>query len=259
MERVTAPDGTRITYEVFGSGPPLVLVHGTLTNRNTNWFAVKGILAERFTLYAVDRRGRGETSATEGHSTGAEFEDIAAVVRSAPEPVFLLGHSYGAQVALGTAAIVPELVRELVLYEPPVASSMTDDQLRALEDDAARGDWDAFVAHFLTGIGAVSEKQAEALRATPIWKMFIGDARATLGDVRAFKSHDFKPEKFTSLRMPFVFLCGSESAPVQLQATDTLVDMIPNARKVELRGQGHEAMFTAPAHFTDTVIDCLLC
>jgi pimeloyl-ACP methyl ester carboxylesterase len=68
VEHVTSADGTRIAYERRGSGQPLVLVHGTSVERFTFRF-VEPLLIDRFTLYAVDRRGRGESgdSTGEGH------------------------------------------------------------------------------------------------------------------------------------------------------------------------------------------------
>lgn len=258
MKQVTSPSGATISYEVLGSGPPLVLIHGSLTNHNSNWFAVKGSLAERFTVYAIDRRGRGETSTTAGHSIEEEFEDVAAVIRNTGEPVSLLGHSYGAHVALGAAALVPDLVRKLILYEPPVATSMTDDQLRALEGDAAEGNWDAFVSRFLGEVTHMPSSQLATLRTTPIWQMLLAEGKATLQDFHALKKHDFKPEKFASLTIPILFLCGSLSPPVGTQVTDSLMNVIPDATKATLGGQGHEGMLTNSSQFVDTVSSFLL-
>jgi pimeloyl-ACP methyl ester carboxylesterase len=58
METITSKDGTRITYRRSGEGPPLVLVHGTAADHG-RWRPVLPALEERFTVYAVDRRGRG--------------------------------------------------------------------------------------------------------------------------------------------------------------------------------------------------------
>jgi pimeloyl-ACP methyl ester carboxylesterase len=100
-QRITAPSGATVSYVTYGSGPPLVLVHGGFSDQDTNWQEVKPLLADRFTVYAVARRGRGDSSATEGHSVEDEVADVAAVLRQVGEPAFLLGHSYGALVALG--------------------------------------------------------------------------------------------------------------------------------------------------------------
>ncbi len=256
MHNVTSADGATITFEVSGAGPPLVLVHGSLTNRNTNWFAVKPAFAEKFTVYAIDRRGRGETSATQGHTIQDEFEDVVAVIRFVGEPVFLLGHSYGAQTALGATVLVPGLVRKLVLYEPPWPGR-NDDQMRALEGDAARRDWEGFVSRFLHEILTMPKSELDTLKATPFWPMLVAEAEATLGDFHAFWSYKFKASNFASLSMPVLLLYGTKSPP-QIYVTDALLKALPNAQKVALTDTGHDAVMTDPQQFTTKVNAFLL-
>lgn len=93
MKHVIGRNGITVGFDEFGSGPPLVLVHGVFTNRGSNWITVRDGLAARFTVCAVDRRGRGETSSTPAISTRAEFDDVAAVIDSCDDPVYMLGHS----------------------------------------------------------------------------------------------------------------------------------------------------------------------
>ena len=94
MERLTTPAGITLTYDKSGGGPPLVLVHGAFSDHHTNWEFVKPILQERFTLYAIARRGRGGTDATVGHGLEDEVADVVAVIEAVREPVYLLGHSH---------------------------------------------------------------------------------------------------------------------------------------------------------------------
>lgn len=119
MFTVRSQQGTCVSYKRQGQGPPLVPIHGGFSDHDTNWEFVAPDLERQFTLYAIARRGRGETDTTAGHSLEDEALDAAAVIEAAGEPVFLLGHSYGAHTALAAAALVPERVRKLVLYEPP--------------------------------------------------------------------------------------------------------------------------------------------
>ena len=83
--------GVTVSYDKDGDGPPLVLVHGAFSDHDTNWEFVKPMLRERFTVYAIARRGRGATDATEGHALNDEVYDVIEVIRSIGEPVFLLG------------------------------------------------------------------------------------------------------------------------------------------------------------------------
>lgn len=138
MERVLSRDGTMISYDRYGEGPPLVLVHGGFSDHDTNWAYVKPLLRDRFTVYAIARRGRGETEATDGHSVEDEVADVAAVVEAAGDSVFLLGHSYGALCALNAAALVPERIAKLVLYEAPWPEIVSADVVARLETFGGR-------------------------------------------------------------------------------------------------------------------------
>lgn len=61
MLRILSPAGATVSYDKYGSGPPLVLVHGAFSDHQTNWQFVKPLFEKQFTVYAVARRGRGET------------------------------------------------------------------------------------------------------------------------------------------------------------------------------------------------------
>src|ERR671913_1467382 len=90
-----AAGSTQVAYSRGGEGPPLVLVHGTAAD-HSRWAPVLPAFEQHFSICAVDRRGRGGSGDSEDYALEREFEDIAAVVDSIGEPVFLLGHSYGA-------------------------------------------------------------------------------------------------------------------------------------------------------------------
>jgi pimeloyl-ACP methyl ester carboxylesterase len=95
---------------------------------------VEPLLADRFTVYAVDRRGRGECGdSADGYAIEQEFADVVAVVDSLAEPADIFGHSYGATVALGAAPLARHL-RRLILYEPAPGIPQTDPELLARLD-----------------------------------------------------------------------------------------------------------------------------
>jgi pimeloyl-ACP methyl ester carboxylesterase len=169
----------------------------------------------------------------------------------------MLGHSYGAHVALGAASLLPERVRKLILYEPPAAISLSDETQRALEDDARRADWDAFVSRFFTEVALLPPAELEAIQDSPIWRSLIDGAKPTLSDIHALRGYDFDPQEFSSLQVPVIFLCGSESAPIQFVTTDALMETLPDARRIELEGQGHDGMYGDPQQFIEKVTHLL--
>jgi pimeloyl-ACP methyl ester carboxylesterase len=253
MERLTTRRGVTVSYERTGDGPPLVLVHGAFSDHDTNWTFVKPRLAEAFTVYAVARRGRGETDATRNHELTDEAEDVVSVLERIEEPVFLLGHSYGAHCALLATHRAPARVLKLVLYEPAWPSLMTPEALAPLERLAADGDWEAFASSFFHLALHVPTVELDALRATDLWPPILADAEASLGDLRALQRYDFDARRFRDLTLPVLLQVGTES-PRDLYATDALAAVLPDARIEELAGQAHEGMTTAPDQYVESVM-----
>jgi pimeloyl-ACP methyl ester carboxylesterase len=93
MEKIMSKDGTPIAYQRSGTGPPLVLVHGTLGS-SRRWPVIP-MLEKQFTIYAIDRRGYGESGDASNYAIEREYEDIAALVDAIGGEVNLLGHSFG--------------------------------------------------------------------------------------------------------------------------------------------------------------------
>ncbi|UJR84113.1 alpha/beta fold hydrolase [Sandaracinus amylolyticus] len=257
MESVVAEDGTRVSYERAGTGPPLVLVHGGFSDHETNWMYVAPRLRERFTVIAIARRGRGETPSDGGHRVEDEAADVVAVVRAVGTPVFLLGHSFGALCALEASIRVPELVAKLVLYEPPWPNAVDDVLLARLESFAASKAWDEVAATFLRDAIGMKEDELLALRASPDWTTWTSDAEASLSDLRAIHRYTFVPERARVLAMPALLLFGTESVRARY-LTDALARTMRDARVVALGGQAHEAMTTAPHLFAEVVERFLL-
>lgn len=257
MKRITSPAGVTVSYEEYGRGPTLVLVHGAFSDHRSNWEFVKPLLEPRFHVVAIARRGRGETDATEGHELLDEARDVAAVIRTLGEPVFLLGHSYGAQTALAAAAEIPERVRKLVLYEPAWPNVIPQETMARLDRLGRAGEWDAFATTFFRDALCVPAAEIDALRATEIWPPILADAKSTLGDFHALLRYDFRPERFRTLAIPVVLQIGTES-PRHLYATDALAAVLPDVRIEELPGQAHEGMTTAPGMYAEAVTRALL-
>jgi len=257
MEKVASASGAVVSYDRAGAGPPLVLVHGSFSDQETNWEHVKPLLEPRFTLFAVARRGRGQTDATEGHSVADEGQDIAAVIAGCGEPAFVLGHSYGAACALRAAALVPAGVRKLVLYEHPWPQTIDREQLARLEEIAQTGDLDGLVEVFMRDVLQVPPGEIEAIRATPFWDVWTADAIASLNDLRALVAYRFDPDAYRSLPVPVLLQIGTES-PRDIYVTDALAAVLPDVRIGELEGQAHEAMTTAPGLYAEAVTEFLL-
>jgi pimeloyl-ACP methyl ester carboxylesterase len=257
MNTITLPNGTTVSYDSYGSGPPLVLVHGSFSDHSSNWEFVAPMLREQFTIYAVARRGRGETDATEDHSLEDEAGDIAAVIEAVGEPVFLLGHSYGAHCALLAAALQPGKIRKLVVYEPAWPHILSAEAAAPLEKLAMAENWDDFAFTFFRDLLRVPIEELEALRASALWAPNVADAEASYGDMRAIMAYECDVERFAGIGCPVLLQTGSES-PRELYATDALAAVLPDASIEVLPGQAHEGMTTAPEMYARMVTAFLL-
>ena len=258
METITSTDGKMIAYERSGTGPPLVLVHGT-TADHTRWAPVLPAFEQYFTVYAVDRRGRGGSGDAEPYVIEREFEDLVALVNSIEEPVFLLGHSYGALCSLEAARCTAHL-RKLVLYEPPIPTgieiypSEIVTRIQALLD---AGDREAAVTTFLRDIARVPPHEMEILRSAPNWPARIAAAHTIPREMRGSNEYIFAPARFRSLPTPTLLLLGGDSPPFFKAAIEAVRAALPESRVVVMPGQQHTAMNTAPELFIREVFQFL--
>lgn len=263
METVASGDGTPIAYERTGSGPPLVLVHGTAGD-HTRWELgdVRPTLAGHHTVYAMDRRGRGGSGDAPEYDLEREYEDVAAVVDSIDEPAHLLGHSYGAICAL-EASLLTENLRSLILYEPPVPweivgpelfSEQTVSEMEALleasEDEAA-------LVVFMRDLLELPEEQLTELRSAPSWQGRVDAAYTLPREERAPFDYEWNPSRFAEMTTPTLLLLGGESPKWAKESTEAIHEVLPNSRIAVLERQGHVAMNTAPELFVDEVLGFL--
>jgi pimeloyl-ACP methyl ester carboxylesterase len=258
MTTFTSRDGVPIACERTGSGPPLVLVHGTAADRS-RWAPVLPALSARLTVYACDRRGRGASGDQPAYAMEREFEDVAAIVDGIGGPVDLVGHSYGALCAL-EAAVLARNVRRLVLYEPPIPAGIpitpegVIDRLQALLD---AGDRDGVVATFMREVPRVPPEQVGLMRSLPAWRARVGAAATIPRELRAHDRYTLAPEKFRNVKVPVLLLLGGDSPPFFRAALDRIQAAVPGARIVVLPGQQHVAIDTAPDLFAREVLDFL--
>ncbi len=254
--RLTSPTGVVLAYEVEGRGPPLILVHGSFSNHHSNWALITPKLVQQFTVFSLARRGRGGTDATRNHSLLDEAHDLGALIEAINDKVFLIGHSYGAQVALAATGLYRANIRKLVLYEPPKPESVPPKILRELERISRKGDWALLAETFFRKVLMVPPRELEELRQSVSWSTIVGDACASLHDLIALTSHDSSADHFGSLDIPVLLQVGSES-PRDMFATDLLARVLPDVRIEELKGQGHEGMNTAPDYYARSLLDFL--
>lgn len=259
METIPAKDGTSIAYRRSGTGPPLILVHGT-GGSHVRWAPILSALEPHFSLYAVDRRGRGESGDAASYAIEREFEDVAALVEAIGQPVYLLGHSYGGLCAL-EAARLTQHIRKLMLYEPPIPSPgipvYPDGLLDRLEALLAVGNREEVLMTFLREVVRMPPHELAQSRASSVWLARVAAAHTLPRELRAHERYHFEPDHFKDLALPTLLMLGGGSPPRFKMAIDTLSATLPNCRVVVLPGQQHIAIDTAPDLFIREVLTFL--
>jgi pimeloyl-ACP methyl ester carboxylesterase len=245
LRRVAAPDGIPLAVEVSGSGPPLVMVHGAGSGR-WGFDLVRPLLEPRFTVWAIDRRGRGDSGDGDDYSLEAEFEDVAAVMRAAGDGALLFGHSYGALLAAGAAARLDGLTR-LVLYEPPMGGVLADEAwIRQFEAELAAGAPEVAVRRFLHDVGGYSHVEIDIMEATPAWEKRLEAAPTVPRELRAELELATASLALDRLEPACLMLMGSHSPDWARRSTEAFAAAIPNVEVHQLEGHGHGAAVSGP-------------
>lgn len=223
---------------------------------STLWHDVAQLLEAKHEVWLMDRRGHGQSDGyRNGDTLNDEANDVLAVLDAIGRPVLLVGHSSGAHVALLAARRARDLVRALILYEPPVLGLATNplppaeihDDPHALAIFAMRDVVDA-----ATGNRKKPEAYAQMLRSS-FGQMLLRNARSVLQELTAYRAYEFDVRDFARVTIPALLLLGEKSPPFNRVITDTLHAVLPNSRIETLAGQGHGAMMSAPQMLADAL------
>lgn len=256
---VASPDGAPVAVFTNGDGPPLVLVHGASADHTT--FRVVGpMLATRFAVHAMDRRGRGGSGDVEPYAIAREFEDVAtvadAIAGDAGVPVAVIGHSFGGRVALG-GALRTAAIRAVVCYEgaPPAAEERyqpagAEERVR---QRLAAGDPDEALATFLREIVGMTDEDLARYRADPVWPRRAAAASTIVRELDAESSPEASLDGLGGVLQPVLQILGGESRPAFRHATEALDARLANGRVVVIDGAKHAAHHTHPDRFVDAV------
>jgi pimeloyl-ACP methyl ester carboxylesterase len=244
---VTAPDGIQIVGSAQGEGPPLAFVYGAMMEQ-AGWGRLLPYLPGR-SLFTYDRRGRGESGDASEYAVEREVDDLVTFVESIPQPRDLFAHSSGALLALH--ALMQGLqVRRAVLYEPPMAAMRDPVLPLGLADrvDAliAAGNRDgALSLFFQEGMEQLAD-DIQRLRDGPRWQDQLRYVHTGPYDVRITRSFVVDKERLAQIKMPVLFLYGSESPSWMRRGVEAFAQSVSGGRIERLEGQGHNAQFSAP-------------
>jgi len=246
MNQVMSKDGTTIAFDRSGKGPAVMLVGGAFQYRAIDppTAQLAALLAQHFTVFHYDRRGRGDSSDTQPYAVEREIEDLEALIHEAGGSAFVFGMSSGGVLALDAVAR-GLAIKKLALYEPPFnsgdehahqASENYTRQLTALLAEGRRGD---AVALAMTTWGAPAEAVA-GMRQTPIWSLFESVAPTLAYDNAIMGDGSVLTERLASITAPALVIDGGASPAFMQDAAQAVARALPNARLRTLEGQTHD-------------------
>ena len=259
-------------YREAGSGPAVICHHANASS-SSQWRGLMELLAPRFRVIAPDQYGSGKSPAwTEQrlmtlNDEVALLEPLLALVRNNAGPAMhLVGHSYGAAIALKIALQHPERVRSLALYEPtlftlPLHTPGSEprvqgiiDAVRQSSDRLAKGESNDAAEPFIDywmGAGAwaaMPEERKPAIRKAIYLIEHWGHALCSEPLVAA---------DFARLTMPVLYMVGERSPESARSVADLLCPALPNFTYREFARRGHMAPVTHPDEVNAAIAEFL--
>ncbi len=244
VDFVRSDDGTRIAYEVSGSGPLLIIVNGALSTRGAG-VELSGLLEPHFRVVRYDRRGRGDSTDAGPYSTQREIDDIEELIDANGGSAFIYGHSSGGCLALEAAALLgsPEVMR-VAVYEAPwdddpaVQAGWTACRagLQAALREGRRGD---AVALFLEYVG-IPAAQLAGMRQSPMWEGMEALAHTLAYDAAVMGESRALPRRQLAFVNASVLAIAGDAGPASMAATArTISEQVTTAEFAVLAGQTH--------------------
>ncbi|WP_110650368.1 alpha/beta fold hydrolase [Salinicola peritrichatus] len=251
----------RVAYKVDGSGSPLVLVHGTGGDAESNWGAFVEPLGREWTLIRPDYSGSGATT-DDGHALAAEDltrQILAAADAAGAQTFHLLGFSLGAALAAKIAGDYPECVRSLILMAGFASSKDPRQKLQfELWRDLIAMDRNAMARLILlTGFSpdALVVLGTEGVRQAMAGTLTGTDWEGMARQVELDLSIDVT-ESIARIAAPTLVIGCTHDQMVPPSHAKALAAAIPSARYVELP-TGHLAPMEQPQAFMNLIVPFL--
>jgi pimeloyl-ACP methyl ester carboxylesterase len=250
---VTSPDGSRIAYERFGTGPAVILVGGALNDRRAKASGVPLAqrLAVRFTAFAYDRRGRGDSTEAQPSSVDREIDDLRMLIEAAGGSAALYGMSSGGALALAAAAAGLPVTR-IALFEPPFTTDPAAEErakgyATRLRELIAAGDSAGALELFLNFIG-MPPQMISGMRNSPAWQSLSAMGRSLVQDADVMNNRDGAPvpnARIKTLEMPVLVMVGERSPPALRQAGERVAAVARTGSYAILPVQTHDVALDA--------------
>ena len=265
MEQLTV-NGVEIAYLDEGNGPAIVIGHCSSASHK-EWLPLIGELQSDWRVLAPDFIGYGQSDpwpASEAFRTDADLSVLLSVAEKAEGELHLVGHSYGAALALEAARTLGSRLKSLVLIEPVSFHLLRQE---------GRPEWTEVEQLGKAVLGAVAggDDRAAAAAFMSYWlgrfRWFIAPERfksaitATIPKVALeFGIVVEAPttlEDYAKITVPALLVKGGKTRAPTRAVVDLLGETLPNATVVTLKGAGHMSPFTHPEEVNRLILDHL--
>ncbi|MCC9169155.1 alpha/beta fold hydrolase [Pontibacter harenae] len=255
---VVSRDGLNIGYTKVGSGPAVIIVHGSYTVQN-HWLRFATYLADTNTVYIYDRRGRGQSSdERKPFSFQHEVDDLAAMIDLAGPGATILGHSYGGGVTL-SYIIQSGFEGRVIFYEPMngILREVSQGLLPYLKSLVDTGRLDEATVMTQTRIVGFDPAAVEISKASPAWTALTEMTSVFLRELEALDNLNPTESETDAIRARTFLLLGTETQPEIRIATAALAARIRGITLYPVRNQGHLAHLLDPEQLKNLVMHCL--
>jgi pimeloyl-ACP methyl ester carboxylesterase len=208
-------------------------------------------LAEHFTVYTYDRRGRGESGDTKPYAVDREIEDIDAIIGAAGGNAYVFGVSSGAALSMQAAAkLGASKIAKLALYEPPYGQQQSDfdHQKKRINELVASGEPGDAASFFFSALG-MPDEAIEGMKRSPNWDAIKSLDHTLAYDYEVLGNGQVPESTVKTIAVPTLVMDGDRSLPFMNATADHVASLLPKAERVTFKGQGHEvdAEVTVPA------------
>jgi pimeloyl-ACP methyl ester carboxylesterase len=243
-------DGVKIYYEMYGSGPPLLLTHG-YSSTSAMWQGQIEALSQHHTLVLWDMRGHGQSDYPDdpaAYSEALTIADMAALLDEVgADSAIIGGLSLGGYMSLAFYRAHPDRVRALLIID--TGPGFKKDDARDAWNKRAHETGDRFEREGLAVLKSLSRERSSVSH-----RDASGLARAARGmlvqrDARVIES-------LPDIKVPSLVVVGADDAPF-LAASDYMAAKIPGAKKVVVPAAGHAVNIDQPQAFIEAVLPFL--
>ncbi len=264
----TAP-GVNIFYRDYGSGKPVILIHGWPMSNEMWEYQIETLVQNNFRVIAYDRRGFGRSSQPwNGYDYDTMTDDLKAIIdQLGLENITLVGFSMGGGEVVRyfsrhggsnvSKAILVSAVPPFMLKTDDnpdgIPQEMFDKMAQGIRNDRI-GFLDEFGKDFF-GVTLMKKPLSAPLLENYRNLCAVASPRATLECAKAFSSTDFREEMIT-VNVPTLVIHGDADKTVPIEiSSEKSAKLIPNCRYVRYEGSPHGLFYTDRDRLNKDLVD----